>query len=149
MLTFNFGNAESGSTGDHSIHRLNQPYALTHECLDARFIRGSPDNPDYDGVSQKGAVIVVSSSDGRWRSSSASGRFSKGDAAQKCEGGVRRAGGQGGDPRWSRAHAALLAQQPTYVGQGPSKDRMMRGHHRKRLKNRKDGLSGIGPFAGI
>jgi len=66
-----------GREGDHAIHRLNQPHALTHAFLDARFMRGSPDNSDYNGVSQEGASVLLSSSDGRWRSSSASGPLAK------------------------------------------------------------------------
>ena len=66
-----------GRTGDHAIHRLNQPHALTDAFLAARFMRGSPDNPDYNGVSQEGASVLLSSSDGRWRSSAASGPLAK------------------------------------------------------------------------
>lgn len=71
------GDAIHGREGDHAIHRLNQPHPLTQAFLGARFMRGSPHNPDYNGVSQEGAAVLLSSSDGRWRSSSASGPLAK------------------------------------------------------------------------
>lgn len=61
-----------GESGPMRLHRLSRTHPLSDAFVRAHEVTGYSENRDYNGGDQEGAAILLSSNDGRWRSSGVS-----------------------------------------------------------------------------